>query len=389
MKVLTALGNPILNMELKNYRELDVLSNDLQYQDAIIEFLEKEKNIDYIILSEVLSGNRNIEEIVDEIYITNKNINIIVIAENKNKDLERLLKEKKIKKIFINNKIEINDIVQSLRTVKTVNLENNIKQSIFKNNRINNGDVNHEKNNIITILGNSGSGKSIFSVNLAKTMKNNKVLIIDFDILNNSIHTILGVKKLNKNENLKNEYIKNIVKINNKLDLISGTDLMFKSNKLKPNNLLKIINKLKKDYDYIIIDTSSECFFDYNKALIKSSYYSIFLLEGNLLEIKKANRLLEIYTNNWNIEKEKIKIVLNKYNSNSIDVNILKDIFSKFELVGILSSSDYYNKVINSNYKLIINNKLKKDYIKVLDRILNQQLSNKHNIINFRKRIKV
>lgn len=47
------------------------------------------------------------------------------------------------------------------------------------------------------ILGNSGVGKSIFSVCFSNYLKNkkNKILIIDFDILNNSIHTIFGIKK--------------------------------------------------------------------------------------------------------------------------------------------------------------------------------------------------
>ena len=46
-------------------------------------------------------------------------------------------------------------------------------------------------------------GKSIFTINLANSLSNskNKILIIDFDILNNSLHTILGIKKYSKKIN--------------------------------------------------------------------------------------------------------------------------------------------------------------------------------------------
>ena len=52
-------------------------------------------------------------------------------------------------------------------------------------------------------------GKSMFSIMLANLLKekNNKILIIDFDVLNNSLHTILGVKKYP-------EKIKNIINNN-------------------------------------------------------------------------------------------------------------------------------------------------------------------------------
>lgn len=39
--VVTALGNPILNNELKRFNEINILLNDLQYKEAIIELLEK------------------------------------------------------------------------------------------------------------------------------------------------------------------------------------------------------------------------------------------------------------------------------------------------------------------------------------------------------------
>ena len=70
------------------------------------------------------------------------------------------------------------------------------------------GDIRFEKENIknkkvISITGPPSVGKSIFSINLAKINSyenfENKILIIDADIINSSIHTILGLPKNSTN----------------------------------------------------------------------------------------------------------------------------------------------------------------------------------------------
>ena len=98
---------------------------------------------------------------------------------------------------------------------------------------------------------------------------NQKILIIDFDILNKSLHTILGVNEYSKkikNKLQKNNLINNkinikelIIKINKKVDLISGINLIFDSKyKISSEKIKFIIEELKEYYDLIIIDTSSE-----------------------------------------------------------------------------------------------------------------------------------
>ncbi len=59
----------------------------------------------------------------------------------------------------------------------------------------------------------------------------------------------------------------------------------------------------------------------------------IFISGTNLLEIKKSNNLLKIYTEEWNIEKNKISVIFNKITKNSIDNKILKIIFSDYNII--------------------------------------------------------
>lgn len=395
-KIITAIGNEILNKKLKKENDFEVIIEDIQYKEGIIEYLEKENNIDILIISELLPGNIELKELIEKIKNINSNIEIIIFLENKNTELENYLYAKGIYNIFYNNQIEIEEIIKIINN-KNIEINNElkeIKQMLLEKqkNKVNNKkiilnklinifnkkqkyDLKEEK--IISVTGTNGVGKSIFTINLANSLSNskNKILIIDFDILNNSLHTILGIKKYSqkirnkiKNNNLLKEIKieELIIRINSKIDLVSGINLLFDSKyKISSEKVKNILSKLKEKYEIIIIDTSSECFFDYTKEIIKNSNLNIFILEANLLEIKKAKNLLNIYINNWEIPQENINILFNKYNENSIDISILKKIFSGFNILGKLSFNPQYNLIINKNNINKINTILKNEHLKI------------------------
>lgn len=446
-KIITALGNYLLNDKLLKENKFEIISKDIQYQEGIFEILEDNSNVDYLILSEILPGENNILELIEKIKQKNQFIKIIIILEKENEILEKELYLKGVNKIYYDNKIEINEIIkylknsnknenekikEELENLKKILVENNIiieNKKIKENsknklnnkleNKLNNKtQINMEnkknykliKNNIkeknsrkakvISITGTGGVGKSIITLNLSNYFKSQKkkILIIDFDILNKSLHTILGVNEYSKkikNKLQKNNLIQSkinvkdlIIKINKKVDLISGINLLFDSKyKISSEKIKFILEELKEYYDTIIIDTSSECFFDYTKNILNNSDNIIFILEANLVEIKKANNLLKIYTENWKVKKKKINIIINKYNENSVDEKIIKNIFSNYKILGKIKLNKKYNILINKNYKQnILKNNIKKEYEKITNKIikLNNQKRNLilENIIN-------
>ena len=383
MKIITAIGNPELSKKIENEIEIEIIGNDIQYQEGIFEILEIEKQIDFIIISELLMGNLSIEQLISKIKEKNEKIKIIIILEETKRELEEKLKIIGVDKILYHNQITVEEFIKILKGSEEnykEELENEIKmlrEIILKNNIVVEKE-NKKQCKIISILGTGGIGKSVITVNLSKILKEkyNKILIVDFDILNNSLHTILGVEKYPQEikKKLKNNTIINskinikelIIRINNQIDLVSGINLIFDSKyKISSTKINEIIEEIKINYDYIIIDTSSECFFDYTKNIIEKSDNCLFLLEANLTEINKAKNLIKIYKDEWKIEKQKIKIIINKYNENAIEENVIKNIFNEFKFLGKINFSKKYNIFINNKYNILDNNQIKNDYKKI------------------------
>lgn len=203
-------------------------------------------------------------------------------------------------------------------------------------------------------------------------IENKKTLIIDFDILNKSIKTIFGIKEkvAEDKESWKEDKLdKLIINLSKNIDLICGIDVLFQDgDKIEKEKIINILNKLKNSYEIILLDTSSECFMEYTKELINESDLAIFLTEPNLIELKKSRRLLEIYVNEWKINKEKINIIFNKCNKNSIDNNILKNLFMDFKILGQIKTNENYNYMINKNFNYI-NKNLKTEYKNIIQKI--------------------
>lgn len=87
------------------------------------------------------------------------------------------------------------------------------------------------------------------------------------------------------------------------------------------NNIEKIekyIENIKKQYDYILINHSTESFFELNKKILKKAEKIYFIIEKNIKEILLSKNLLKIYTDIWNINENKIEILINQIKINKI-----------------------------------------------------------------------
>lgn len=332
-RTITAIGNPKICNELKDYN-INIVSNDIQYKEGILEYLENNSKIDYVIINEEIPGNLKTNELVFNIKKINKKIKIILIS---NSD----------EKIYVFKKIKEPNI---RKIVETINNEN-----VFIKKQIPINDFFYEKtkeSKIITILGTNGIGKSVFSIAYAKKQVNKKVLIVDFDILNINIHRLFIKKEIiQKSVNDFYNQInvkKRIIHSEKNIDFLSGINMILNSkNQTSPSKVKKIIKTLKKEYDLILIDTSTDSLLDFTKELLNISNIAIFISGANILEVKKTKRLLEIYDKEWKIKNDKINIIFNKYSDNSIDDEVLRLSFRNYNILGKIKLNEYYDLAIN------------------------------------------
>lgn len=303
IKIITAINNPKIIDKIREEQGIEVISNDIIYQEGIFEILEKYKEIHYIIISEKIYGNLLIEELIEKINEKNKQIKII-LQQNSN---EKRTDNKHIYKI-INEKTEIKNLIK-----------------ILKNEKVE--EKKQESQKIITILGTRGIGKSIFATILAKTIaKNEKILILDLNRNISAINRIKSKNRINKNIEIKTKEI-----------------------------------NFNGDYKYIIIDT-----YTLNRKIIENTDIYIFLLGGNIIEIKKAKKLLKLYTTKYRIKN--IKLVINKYTEKSIDYEIIKNIFNEYKTIGKINYSQDYDLLINKKVKRIKKD-IKREYNSIIKKI--------------------
>ena len=81
-----------------------------------------------------------------------------------------------------------------------------------------------------------------------------------------------------------------------------------------------------------------------------------------------------MYHKNWVIKKEKINIVFNKSNHESLDKEILFEIFKEYKLIGEINYIKYYNTLINNNMKnIFIKKYIKNQYQKIQKKLMKSE----------------
>lgn len=127
MSIITATGNEDINRKIK--KEInDVQYMDIQYQEAVIEILEKNNKINILILSENLPGKLEIKEFINIITYKNPNIIIIIILEKYNTELEKFLISKGINNIYYNNKTTIEEIIKKIKEIYGIKIKTKKKE---------------------------------------------------------------------------------------------------------------------------------------------------------------------------------------------------------------------------------------------------------------------
>ncbi|MCI8392440.1 MAG: hypothetical protein HFJ23_00785 [Clostridia bacterium] len=187
-RVITAIGNEELNKMLRKQKDILIESPDIQYQEGIIEAIDKYPKTDIVILYENIIGEIELEDLIRSIIIVKNNIEIILVVD---RDVE--IQNKEVVKIVKNNQSYAQEILEYLSKrgyikIQNVNLYNlksiekepvaeilneNViikRESILINVMSNMKQIatkvnmklkrREKKKNVVTVIGNSGSRKN-------------------------------------------------------------------------------------------------------------------------------------------------------------------------------------------------------------------------------------
>lgn len=389
-KVLTAMGNATLNNELKRYLEYELNENDLFYQDAVLDKLAEEK-YDVLVVSALLQGQFEFPDFIDKIKAMDKVVRIIIVTDEISSDLRRKINEEKIIDVFLDNEVEIKDIIDAINREEPIRKrcaavnEEGTKYIATNNVELKNNDINElihfkgitQKQEIIVLSGISGAGKSTLACNLSKVLASKtsaRVLLIDLDTLNGNLDEILEINRVPQNIKIamddnkrcglnyavelisKNRFDANVfeelvINIGN-VDVLTGnTSLHYCQNVLNENHYNTILECAKEKYDFVIIDTSSNIFLDSTKWALKRASRILFTIENNYISVKKATQFLNVMVDVWGVWKEKIEIVVNKESSKGIECEVIKKILGDYEIVGKIK---YGEENIELSYSKIL-----------------------------------
>lgn len=416
-KIITAINNPKLNEELKRENNFEIIGKDIQYREAILETLEKNNNIDLIIISEKILGEIKFDELIENIKIINQEIKIVFILEKENNDLEKILLKNNIKEIYYNNKIDLIELIEIINK-KEINMEEeiiklkkiiekeNTKNKLLKNkikiiDKIKNKSMKflqlkskkvnkkkeeepvfkNRKSQIISFSGNNKSGKTTLSLIISQclTDKKYKVLLIDADFEKNDLSVIL---RRDRKLNYKRKKYKNKRKINLKVKKLNKKFYNVKK-KINYYKIEKYVErntkKLNKDFYFFnglnnkeIKDKNLKVFF---KIIEKKYNFIIIDLSNNRDEIINREIIENSYTNFILLEPnllgiKEVKKLLEKYilkwkiNKNSIFIIENKKSFISVNKKFIFKYLSIYNKIFeireNKFYYILLNHYYKR-----------------------------
>lgn len=299
MRIVLAIKNSIIEEKLisKYYLEYEIC---VAHSVNTIDKLLCDGCI-LILRDEIINGD--FEHFVTRFKEKYNNIQIIVIVKYLTQNIKEFLFSKEVFNIIEGTSISFNCLVDMIKNPKMV-IYKEIKED--------------DRSNVIFVTGSFSTGKTTVSLLISKSIaKYNRVLLIDMNYVHPTIDLYVKetrnylIEELFKDIKEKkkiniNNYISEDLKLPNLKYILNKGGICIPSE----SEIVDVIENLKKQYDYILIDTSSFMLSKIYNISYKNNYNIIHIIEADDRGVK--NYIEDVKY----IDKEKIhssNILLNKY----------------------------------------------------------------------------
>lgn len=118
-KIVTAIGNPLINEKLKENKEYIIQVPDIQYEEDLIDLLKDKKDTEVLILNTEIIKKESISNYIKNLKKLNEFIRIIVLIQKEDEEIRNFLLANGIKDIFYGNKITIVELEEAIKRDKT------------------------------------------------------------------------------------------------------------------------------------------------------------------------------------------------------------------------------------------------------------------------------
>lgn len=382
MKILVALNNSYVKNELEKIYGNDVYTYDITEKEAVIEFLANNLEAYTIITKDDLEGKINKEMYIKQMKLANSNIKIIYIVEKLDEKYKQFLFANEVFNIIEGN------IVSTEKICNLINSDNKIvykyesnASSVAFNEAAQKYYASYKTNlkKLVAVYGTSGAGKSFISSVLSKELAKSSdinISLLDMDVQNPAID-IFNSLKYNNSLSHAIDDIDNNIELNKFLEkymikdgknkklwyMPNNVNLFDFKSKLSSKNYEKIYESVRCESNFTFVDLPSSPFLDVVPYTLEYSDIIFFVINPNYISIRQACKYLEIFTKVWDIKKEKINIIVNKYQKDSLDFLQINSLLKGYNIVLMVPFVEKIDSYINgATQRLEINFDFKKVY---------------------------
>lgn len=358
--VLIAIDNEVLLNQIKKCGKYIVYGYDIDNKENVIEYLKKYKT-DILITKDTLEGNIDKKEYIKTIKELQNDIKIILCVEKLDEDYKGFL--------LANNVINIIEGKESSFSKMLEMIDSKQGIIICKEENKENTEANKQKINVITkqkvcVFGTSGAGKSYIASMLSQiTSKNFKLntILIDMDIQNAAIDIYNNINNsTNSLQYLMEEIdrdsfdsgvfleLANRVGKNGKLSFITNNMGIYEcQNKISDIYYDKLYKEAENNCDILIVDLPAAPFLDVVPFSLQQADKIFFVINPNFISIRQAIKYLDLLTNIWKINKDRIYIVVNRIKKESLSIKQIESILKDFNVLFWVKEDSKVESIIN------------------------------------------